>query len=59
MLSFDITWGGPNLVVSARQIQLGKSVTALQPVEQVLDVWQRVTILDRNRVDRAVINAHT
>jgi len=48
-----------NLVVATTQIDLTEVLRALEPVEQLVDPRQRVAVLDRDVVQRTIVDTHT
>ena len=49
----------PYLVISAGQIQLGKDPCTMEFIQQILNIWQWVSVLGGYLIQASVINTHS
>ncbi|KAJ9544358.1 hypothetical protein OSB04_024065 [Centaurea solstitialis] len=54
----NIFFSNSHLVISGSKIDLGEVSCSLQLIEQIIDAWQRVTVLDSDLVQLPVVDAH-
>lgn len=47
----------PDLVVAGAKVQFGEEAAAMELVEQLVDHWDRVRALYRDRVEYAIVDA--
>ena len=55
----DVRVVDANLPVAGAKVNLAETLRAVQAVEQLVDARQRVLVLDRRRVERAVVDAQS
>lgn len=49
----------PELVIARLQVQLGEVESMLQLVQEIVNSWERVPVLDANFVEDAVVDTHS
>lgn len=54
---FDIIRVDSDLMVPRTQIYLGKDLSTMELVEQVINAWKWVSVLDRDLVESMIIHA--
>jgi hypothetical protein len=55
----DVLRAHAHLVITRAQVQLGEELSAMELVEELLDHRDREGVLDRQRVERAVVDAES